>query len=251
MARLERADLAQLREDGAQWRVCTGFWQRRRYFPRVPFSPEPFMRTRIAIAAFALLLAAAPATAASLSGMGGAIYGNGFDFKKANLQAVPVKAIEAGGVKVELQRTKLKDIQKVLGGTIQRQGDGADRADWLCYTSDSATTWFISNALGGFEFVMMAATEATSKPAKGCDAAPEKLGVPNYGIPGLGASTADLKATFGNAAVRGSKLSYRADEPGADALGTANNAQYLGYLLKGGKVVGIGVGESSVQLISH
>lgn len=209
------------------------------------------MRTRIAVAALALLLAAAPAIAAPLGGMGAAIYGNGFDFKKANLQAVPVKAVEAGGVKVELQRTKLKDVQKVLGGTIQRHGDGADRADWLCYTADGATTWFISNALGGFEFVMMVATEATAKPAKNCDAAPEKLGVPSYGVPGIGASTTELKTAFGSAAVRGSKISYRADEPGADALGTANNAQYLGYLLKGGKVVGIGVGETSVQLISH
>lgn len=209
------------------------------------------MRTRIAVAALALLLAAAPATAASLGGMGAAIHGSAFDFKKANLEAVPVKAIEAGGVRVELQRTKLKDIQKVLGGTVQTAGDGAGRADWLCYTGDKATTWFISNALGGFEFVMMAATEATGKPIKTCDAAPEALGIPDYGVPGVGASTAELKAKFGGAAVRGNKLSYRADEPGADALGTANNAQYLGYLLKGGKVVGLGVGETSVQLISQ
>ena len=205
------------------------------------------MTLRLAAALLALTALASPVSAAQLGGMGAAIYGNAFDFKKANLEKVPVDAVEVAGLKVVLQRTKLKDIQKVLGGTIQRQGEGATRADWLCYAGEGQNVWFIANSLGGYEFVMMVAAEATGKAAVGCDAS-DKLGTVNFGIPGLGAASADLKARFGAAPAKSGKVSYRADEPGADALGTANNAQYLGYVLSGGKVTGIGVGETSVQI---
>jgi len=58
--------------------------------------------------------------------------------------------------------------------------------------------------------------------------------------PGVGAKLADLKAHFG--AASGSKVSYRSDRPG----GYSDIAQYLGYMLKGGTVTGIGVGETSI-----
>lgn len=206
------------------------------------------MRLTLAAALVVLALGVSPASAASLNGMGKAIFGNAFEFKKANLKTVPVEAIDAGGLKVVLQRTKLKDVQKAFGGTIQREGEAAGRADWLCYGAEGANVWFISNALGGYEFVMIVAAETAKKPAAGCDAAPAGLTVPNFGIPGLGAPTAELKAAFGSASAKGGKLSYRADEPGADALGTANNAQYIGYTIGGGKVTGVGVGETSVQI---
>jgi hypothetical protein len=197
------------------------------------------MRLLSAALVSAFLVAAVPVQAASLGGMGQAIFGNGFNFDKANLEKAPVGTIDAGKLKVQLQRTKLKDVQKAFGGTIQTDGEGAGRADWLCYGSENANVWFISNALGGYEFVMMVAAEA-GKPSKACDAAPADFTVPNFGIPGLGAASADLKATFG--AASGSKIAYRNDRAG----GYADIAQYIGYVLKGGKVAGIGVGETSV-----
>jgi len=200
---------------------------------------EPRMRHLTAAVLSALVIAAVPAHAASLGGMGQAIFGNGFNFSKANLEKAPVKAIEVGKLNVQLQRTKLKDLQKAFGGTIQSDGDGAGRADWLCYGTEGANVWFISNALGGYEFVMMVAAEA-GKPAKSCDAAPAEFAVPDFGIPGLGAASADLKSTFG--AASGNKVAYRSDRPG----GYSDIAQYIGYTLKGGKVSGIGVGETSV-----
>lgn len=198
-----------------------------------------FLVAAVTVLAVAIL-GAAPAAAASLGGMGQAIFGNSFNFSKANLEKAPVKTIAVGALKVTLQRTRLKDIQKVYGGTIQTDGDGAGRADWLCYGAPGGNAWFISNALGGFEFVMMVAAE-TGKPSAACDAAPEKFALPDFGIPGLGASTADLKATFG--AASGGKIAYRSDRPG----GYSDIAQYIGYVLKSGKVAGIGVGETSVQ----
>ncbi|MDB5539863.1 MAG: hypothetical protein JWQ89_1590 [Devosia sp.] len=199
------------------------------------------MRNTIAAALAALVLCACPVSAAQLGGMGEAIFGNSFNFSKANLEKPAVKAISVGKLQVTLQRTRLKDIQKAFGGTLQREGDGAGRADWLCYGTEGANVWFISNALGGFEFVMMVAAEAAKKPAAGCDAAPAGFAVPAFGIPGLGASTADLKATFG--AASGGKIAYRSDRPG----GYSDIAQYIGYVLKSGKVAGIGIGETSVQ----
>jgi len=197
------------------------------------------MRTRIAALLAALVLSSVPASAASLGGMGLAIFGNTFNFSKANLEKAPVKAIGVGKLQVTLQRTKLRDVQKAFGGTIQTDGDGAGRADWICYGTGEANVWFISNALGGYEFVMMVAAEA-GKPAKGCDTAPANFALPNFGVPGVGATTADLKSTFG--AASGNKISYRSDRPG----GYSDIAQYIGYVLKGGKVAGIGVGETSV-----
>lgn len=198
------------------------------------------MRIQAAAAVLALaILGATPVAAASLGGMGQAIFGNSFNFSKANLEKAPVKAITVGSLKVTLQRTRLKDVQKAFGGTIQSDGDGAGRADWICYGAEGANVWFISNALGGYEFVMMVAAE-TGKPSAACDAAPEKFAIPDFGIPGLGAPVADLKATFG--AASGSKIAYRSDRPG----GYSDIAQYIGYVLKGGKVAGIGVGETSV-----
>lgn len=198
------------------------------------------MKLRIAALCLAFAAAVAPASAAQLGGMGQAIYGNSFNFSKANLEKPAVKQITMGKLAITLQRTKLKDVQKVLGGTIQTAGEGASRADWLCYAAEGSNMWFISNALGGYEFVMMVAAE-TGPAAKGCDAAPAGTTAPDFGIPGLGATTADLKATFG--AASGNKIAYRNDRPG----GYTNIAQYIGYVIKGGKVSGIGVGETSVQ----
>lgn len=199
---------------------------------------------RLPILAFGLAalvaFGASPSLGAGLGGMGKAIFGNStFKFSKANLASAPVGAISVGKLPVHLQRTKLAEVQKAFGGTLRREGESSARADWLCYSADGANVWFISNALGGFEFIMMVAIEA-GKPARDCDAAPADFALPQLGIPGIGSSVADLKATFG--AASGSKISYRSDRPG----GYSDIAQYIGYVLKGGRVVGLGVGETSV-----
>jgi len=198
------------------------------------------MRLKAAALLAALVLGSLPANAAQLGGMGQMIFGNSFNFSKANLEKAPVKEIRVGKLAVTLQRTRLADVQKAFGGTIQTDGEGGGKAAWLCYASEGANTWFISNALGGFEFVMMVAAESSARPAGGCDTAPAGFAAPDFGIPGLGAKAADLKAAFG--AASGSKIAYRSDRPG----GYSDIAQYIGYVLKGGKVSGLGVGETSV-----
>ncbi len=194
------------------------------------------MRVKAFASALVFVAAATTAQAAGLTGMGKNIFGNYFNFAKANLSQAPVSTITAGGLQVKLQSTRLADVKKRYGGTIMSAGD----ATWLCYHTDNANTWFISNALGGQEFVMMVAVEAAARMPADCEAAPDGFSLPNFGIPGLGASAADLKATFG--AASGTKITYRNDRPG----GYADIAQYIGYVMKSGKVVGIGVGETSV-----
>lgn len=194
------------------------------------------MRMRIAAATLLALALVTPVQAAGLSGMGAAIFGNTFNFKKANLDKTPVQSITAGKLRIGLQTTRLKDVQKALGGTLQSNGE----ATWLCYHADDTNTWFISNPFGGQEFVMMVAVERNSRTPGDCEAATDRFAAPDLGVPGVGARLADLKAHFG--AASGSKIAYRADRAG----GYSDVAQYLGYVLSGGTVTGIGVGETSI-----
>jgi hypothetical protein len=203
---------------------------------RASFGNPDQMRLKLAAAALVTLALCTPALAAGLSGMGAAIYGNSFNFKKANLQQAPVGKISVGKLSIGLQTTKMKDVQKAFGGTLQSSGE----ATWLCYHADDTNTWFISNAFGGQEFVMMVAVELNSRTPGDCEAANEAFAQPKFDVPGIGAKLADLKAQFG--AASGSKVAYRADRPG----GYSDIAQYLGYVLKGGTVTGIGVGETSI-----
>ena len=211
---------------------------------------------RIALPAAVCLAAlafAAPGYAAGLSGMGLSLFGNYFHFgRKPKIPKGPVRTIAAGPLKMELQHTKLSQIKKTFGGTLRTQGDNKTLVNWLCYHTDgsgktqAANTWFISNILGGGEFVMIVAVQAAD-PGRipgACAAAPKNFQLPSMGIPGLGASSSDLKAEFG--AASGNSIAYRADEPGRDALGTALNVQYIGYMMSGGRVSGYGVGETSV-----
>jgi hypothetical protein len=216
------------------------------------------MRLRLSAALLAALTLASPVHAAGLSGMGANLFGNYFHFGgKPNLSKPAVKAITAGPLHMELQHTKLEQIKKLFGGTIMSQGDNKTLVNWLCYHTDgsgksqAANTWFISNILGGGEFVMIVAVQAAApdRIPGDCEAAPKNFALPNMGIPGLGASLSDLKAAFG--AASGSTITYRADAPGADALGTANNAQYIGYLTSGGRVTGYGAGETSVPTAAN
>ncbi len=194
---------------------------------------------RLAFAALALTLGMGSVSAAELSGIGAAIFGNSFNFKQANLEKAPVGAIKVGKLDVTLQRTKLKDVQKALRRHAAGRGRRR-RARRLALLRDRRRQCrFIANALGGHEFVMMVAAEA-GKPAKGCDPRPPASPSPNFGIPGLGAPTAELKPKFG--AASGNKIAYRSDRPG----GYSDIAQYIGYTMKSGKVGAIGVGETSV-----
>jgi hypothetical protein len=213
------------------------------------------MRRRTVLLALLTSLLAGPALAAApagtpgrLGGMGANLFGNSFfHFGSPNLKGFPVSVVRAGKVRIDLQHTKLTDVQRAYGGTIYEEGQGNGLARWLCYQGPQATTWFMTNSLGGGEFIMMVASAAGAASGS-CDTAPAGMGLPDYGIPGIGASTAQLTAKFGSAPLGGhSDVSYRADRPARDGLGTANDAQYIGYVVRGGTVTAVGVGETTAQ----
>ena len=200
-----------------------------------------------------LAAGSAHAESGRLSGMGANLFGNSFfHFGDVNLKGFPVTAVRAGRVRIDLQHTKLSEVQRAYGGTIQEAGQGMGIARWLCYQTDGAKgqpakVWFMSNSLGGGEFIMMVAAEAASPMSTSdCNAAPAGFEVPEMGIPGIGSSVADLRAKFGSASIGShSDVSYRADRPARDMLGTATDAEYIGYVVRGGVVVGFGVGETT------
>ena len=205
-------------------------------------------RAALFIAALACLAAGGPAQAepGRLTGMGANLFGNSFfHFGAPNLKGFPVSSVSFGKVRIQLQRTRLSDIQRAYGGTIYEEGQGMGVARWLCYQGPQASTWFMSNMLGGGEFVMMVASQVG--PAGGsCDQ--KDVPLPQMGIPGLGSSLSDLKAKFGVPPVGShSDVSYRSDRPAKDGLGTANDAQYIGYVVRGSSVTGVGVGETTAQ----
>ena len=92
----------------------------------------------------------------------------------------------------------------------------------------------------------MVAVQAGAGRAAAATQAPTEFTVPQLGIPGhRRRRSRDLRAHFGSAKVGGhSDVSYRADRPAKDGLGTANDAQYIGYIVRGGTVVGVGVGRN-------
>ena len=195
------------------------------------------MRLRSTLLALTLTGLTATFALAGLSGMCAKIQGNFFSFPKANLETKPVTKITAGTAKIDLQHTRLAALKQAFGGTVQSDGD----ATWVCYFLDDTATWFISNALGGQEFVMMVAVQATSSKPSDCEEPNAKFKVPVMDAPGIGATTAELKEKFGFAG-GGAKVTYRSDRPG----GYSDVAQYLGYSMRSGKVVGFGVGETSI-----
>lgn len=180
--------------------------------------------------------------------MGANLFGNSFfHFGQPNLEQFPVTAIRVGKQHFDLQRSRLTDVQRAFGGTIYEEGGGTGSARWLCYEAPGSTSWFMSNSLGGGEFVMMVAVQAGAASGS-CDRAPADFAEPDLGVPGLGASMEALKAKFGAAPIGShGDVSYRVDRPAKDGLGTASDAQYLGYVVKGGRVVGVGVGETTAQ----
>lgn len=212
-------------------------------------------RGSLVLAAAGLAVFCGASHAARLAGMGEHILSDTyFNFSRANLDAPPVSAIKVGDLKVILERTRLTTLQARFGGGIAQQGGAGSLVHWLCYTSPTPAgatrTWFISNALGGGDFVMMVALEALSsaRPVPDCPAPKAGFEAPQLGVPALGAPLAALRTRFGTAHVGiHNTVSYRNDRPADDGLGTAATAQYLGYTVSADVVTGVGVGETSIR----
>ena len=113
--------------------------------------------------------------------------------------------IALGAQPLVLEKTTLSEIKALMGGTSHSQGDPGSAVSWLCYTRHAATkadtprtVWFIStspSAPDAIDMVVVENVDATK--VSGCLTAPKTFVFPSFGIPGIGASLADIKGKFG------------------------------------------------------
>lgn len=115
--------------------------------------------------------------------------------------------IAAGPLSIAFEKTTLADIQKNFGGTVQHEGDAGDSTYWLCYAGPNTQGkptifWFDSGEMGGRDHaVLRVAMEPNpiGKLPQNCAVAPQTLTAVDFGIPGVGASIADVATHFGAA----------------------------------------------------
>jgi len=199
-----------------------------------------------------LVLLAGPALAdgSRLTGLPSALLsGDAAEGTQHEIPNMPAPTITAGPATIVLGQTKLGDLHDAFGGTLQHAGDGTASANWLCYAAGTGSTqqlvWFVSDGHAGGpdqEVTLVAANYAP--PKDGCDAAPSSLTGLKMQSPGLGASTSDLQAAFGQVAARDNMVAYL--NQSAAVQGGATTFQSLNYLLNGDTIVGFAVSQVTV-----
>jgi hypothetical protein len=96
--------------------------------------------------------------------------------------ADPVRPLLLGALRVTLDGSTLADIRRAIGaGIAQRQGQGTDALDWLCYTvSDAAPAqrlWLTSSELsrGRIDAAVAAELPAGAAPTAQCPDLPARF----------------------------------------------------------------------------
>ncbi len=116
---------------------------------------------------------------------------------------VPALDVQAGGMKIELEKTTLAEIAAKFGGEINTTGEEAAFA-WLCYatpaigTGGASLTWFYAVDANAQRVSGVAVEYAPDELPPGCLKQETPLGL-TTGLPGLGAPVADLDTVFGKA----------------------------------------------------
>lgn len=163
-----------------------------------------------------------------------------------------------GAMPLILEKTTLDQLQQSFGGLIHAQGSGTDAVSWLCFTQHAATkrdtpttVWFASTvpapAASGVSLVVAQRVDASK--ASGCATAPKGFAFPAFGVPGLGATLADLKGRFG---VLKRDRQGNAYFDSIRALGDGSGRsvyQTLGYAIgkKKGRVSGIALSQTTTD----
>jgi hypothetical protein len=121
------------------------------------------------------------------------------------LHAAPVKSIQVGPLAVVLETTILAKVSQRFGGTMHYAGDAGDAVNWLCYAGNGAAGkpviyWFASNEEMSSEDHSISQVAVQSNPSgvapAGCGSAPV-LATIDLGVPGVGASLADVTKRLG------------------------------------------------------
>ena len=159
-----------------------------------------------------------------------------------------------GKMPLRFETTTLADIQHLNGGAGHAIDEATDEVTWLCYTRHTTsakmppeTVWFISNATGApVSLNMVVVQQVDAANDDGCATVTPDFVFPNFGVPTIGSTAAELAAHFGILPYDNvHNLYYNSTRPTTDGSGKAIY-QRLGYALsKSGIVVGIALTQTT------
>lgn len=121
-----------------------------------------------------------------------------FAYPESLLSGQPVKdkatapGMSFGALKVELEKTPIRELSKRLGAPLAREGKGDFTRDWTCLKNGRHAVWIIASDSAAVTEVQMAAqSEASGKPGK-CYALPREFEAASIGgiVPGIKLSEA-------------------------------------------------------------
>ena len=203
----------------------------------------------VALTAF-ICVSAAEAGDAALRGFGDEVWGA----KTPTPRTIELKAplalqIFVGGQKLMLEQTTLADLVKRFGGAAHSQGDAGNAIDWVCYSDATTrrTLWFASDEMGGARKAVMSFALAVGdggSEGNGCDKPTTPLGKVVLNLPSLGGSVADINREFGAGLDHSPSILLSGSRPkGKDAT----RQTWIQYKLNDGRIVGVAVGQSTVN----
>lgn len=171
---------------------------------------------------------------------------------KGTVSKLMVKAVRIADLNVELQETKMKDVQERFGGTFGNEGDAGDALEWLCLSGRDAAgrfvLWLKSGEMDGpwiGSFQWMRVPDQARFDAR-CGTLSEadrvKLTLPLH----LGVSESQLFEVLGQPTVRnGNVLLYVYEHDDSDKNGPYTVLNTVSIVLKDGAVWAIEVLEVS------
>lgn len=198
--------------------------------------------------------APAPEAAPKLSNFADLVF-DGFVGENApELSADFAAGLTLGTLPLQLEKTRLSDIEAAFGGQQHSQGDPANGATWLCYTQHARTkldtpktVWFIADdktAAPGQTLTLIVVEDVDAGKVSGCLTAPKTFTWPAFGVPTIGATLPDIEAKLGPSPKdRQGNVYYTSTRPLSDGSGKSVY-QTLGYVLnRKGAVLGLSLSQ--------
>jgi hypothetical protein len=179
--------------------------------------------TRLRSATLALLVLSTPVFATEPTREGGFadIVSRGlYDLDAMAPLQVKVGEIRIGDLTVGMEQTSLEDIAATLGGPINNEGEAGEHMVWTCYGSGQSTIWFMSDGeMGDGKLTIFAVEAKAPRLDWNCGTLPADMTI-DAGIPGLAASSAEVRSIVGPAtAGADGRFSYTGEAPSKTEYG--------------------------------
>lgn len=163
--------------------------------------------------------------------------------------------IRLAGTAIELEKTRLEDIQSRFGGALHSHGAASGETTWLCYTASPApqakrsTIWLIATSVASgvasHPLGILAIQQVDAGATDGCAPLPKNAGGLMLGVPALGATPAQLKAQFGQLPYDKLRNIYYDSARSASGMPGKSVYQRLAYVVAKGVVVGVAIAQTT------